>query len=214
MGTKKDSSFESQMEELSKLVRELESGKVSLDESIKLYEKGVSLFKKCKKSLNEAEKKINKLTDKLEEERLLSRIIFILFFISACSSSRLKHLDGASVAPVKKQYKQNSIELKEIESKKKKPSFIHFNLDGAYAICTPYLRSVFDKDVKFSYSNDASGFNELMEKRESTSAYEWSIFKLLNNFNFEKNKLITHNFKKFFMGIKFKNKIKILKQLI
>lgn len=68
MGTKKDSSFESQMEELSKLVRELESGKVSLDESIKLYEKGVSLFKKCKKSLNEAEKKINKLTDKLEEE--------------------------------------------------------------------------------------------------------------------------------------------------
>ena len=52
-----------------------------------------------------------------------------------------------------------------------------------------------------------------MEKRESTSAYEWSIFKLLNNFNFEKNKLITHNFKKFFMGIKFKNKNKNIKAI-
>ena len=68
MVSKKDAWFEADMDELSKLVRELESGKVSLDESIKLYEKGVSLFKKCKKSLNEAEKKINKLTDKLEEE--------------------------------------------------------------------------------------------------------------------------------------------------
>ena len=133
----------------------------------------------------------------------MNKIIFILLFISACSSNKLKHLDGASVAPVKKHQKHNSIELKELESKKKKPTSIHLDLNNAHAICTPYLKSVFEKNVLFSYAADAHGFNNLMNKRGSMSAYEWSIFKMLNKFNFERESLITKNFKNFFEGLSF-----------
>ncbi len=48
------SSFENDLNELKKIVEELESGKLTLDESIKAYQKGIELSNKCKKMLEEA----------------------------------------------------------------------------------------------------------------------------------------------------------------
>lgn len=63
--------FEENMENLEKIVQELESGELNLDESIKKFEEGVNLSKKCNDILEEAEKKITiliKKEDKIEEE--------------------------------------------------------------------------------------------------------------------------------------------------
>lgn len=59
--------FESSLKELEKIVRELESGEVSLDESLKKFESGIELYKKCRSTLETAEKKIKILSDSLKE---------------------------------------------------------------------------------------------------------------------------------------------------
>ena len=55
--------FEKSLSELEKIVNSLESSEISLDEAIKIFEKGVELSDKCRKTLETAEKKITKLTD-------------------------------------------------------------------------------------------------------------------------------------------------------
>lgn len=60
-------SFEEQMEELEKIVNELENGKLNLDESVSKFEEGIKISKDCNKILEEAEKKITILIKKDEE---------------------------------------------------------------------------------------------------------------------------------------------------
>lgn len=55
--------FEKAIKELEEITNKLESGELSLDESMKLYEKGVKLSDKCAKQLNDAELKIKQLSD-------------------------------------------------------------------------------------------------------------------------------------------------------
>ena len=65
--------FEQNMEELEKIVLELEKGNFNLDESIKKFEQGMQISKKCNQFLEEAEKKITVLiqdNDKMVEEDL------------------------------------------------------------------------------------------------------------------------------------------------
>lgn len=59
--------FESSLKELEKIVRELESGEVNLDDSLKKFEKGIELYKDCRQTLQSAEKKIKILSDSLKE---------------------------------------------------------------------------------------------------------------------------------------------------
>lgn len=55
--------FERAMTRLEQIVAALESGKVSLDDSLKLFEEGTKLTAYCSRLLKEAEQKIVKLTD-------------------------------------------------------------------------------------------------------------------------------------------------------
>ena len=57
----KNLSFEEAMEELENVVRQLESGKIKLDEAVSVYERGVKLKNLCEGKLNEAKSKIDKL---------------------------------------------------------------------------------------------------------------------------------------------------------
>lgn len=59
--------FETSLKELETIVRELESGEVNLDESLKKFERGIDLYKKCRQTLEGAEKKIKILSDSLKE---------------------------------------------------------------------------------------------------------------------------------------------------
>lgn len=53
--------FEQSMEELEKVVRQLEKGELSLDQSIAAFESGVKLARECEKKLTEAKGKVEQL---------------------------------------------------------------------------------------------------------------------------------------------------------
>lgn len=53
--------FEDSMTKLETLVRSMENGEVTLDESLKLFEEGSSLVKKCQKDLQNVETKVEKI---------------------------------------------------------------------------------------------------------------------------------------------------------
>ena len=50
--------FEEMMKDLEQIATELESGELSLDESVKKFEEGIEISKSCSKILEDAEKKI------------------------------------------------------------------------------------------------------------------------------------------------------------
>ncbi|HPW44810.1 MAG TPA: exodeoxyribonuclease VII small subunit [bacterium] len=54
-------SFEESMADLEKIVRKLEAGDISLDDSLSEFEKGVSLLRDCEKKLDEAKGKVEQL---------------------------------------------------------------------------------------------------------------------------------------------------------
>lgn len=54
-------SFEEAMEELETVVRQLETGKIKLDEAVTAYERGMKLKKICDDKLADAKGKIDKL---------------------------------------------------------------------------------------------------------------------------------------------------------
>ncbi len=54
-------SFETSLKELEKIVRGLEEGELSLEESLKLFEDGVRLSRECQERLNQAERRIEVL---------------------------------------------------------------------------------------------------------------------------------------------------------
>lgn len=60
----KNKSFEEAIEELEKVVDELENSNLTLDESVKRFQTGVELSTYCNKLLDDAEKKISILLEK------------------------------------------------------------------------------------------------------------------------------------------------------
>ena len=63
--------FEEQIEELESIIKELEAGKLNLDESVEKFEEGMKISKECSKMLEDAERKITILLNKdgnVEEE--------------------------------------------------------------------------------------------------------------------------------------------------
>ncbi|MGB5158481.1 exodeoxyribonuclease VII small subunit [Desulfobacterium sp. N47] len=55
--------FETAMNQLEQIVNELESGNLSLEDSIKKFEEGIKLSKYCSAKLDETEKKISLLLE-------------------------------------------------------------------------------------------------------------------------------------------------------
>jgi exodeoxyribonuclease VII small subunit len=56
--------FEDALAELEQLVNQLEQGDISLEESLKSFERGVNLTRTCQKALQEAEQKVQILLEK------------------------------------------------------------------------------------------------------------------------------------------------------
>jgi exodeoxyribonuclease VII small subunit len=53
--------FERAIEELESIVRRLEEGKVALEESVAIYERGEALKRRCEELLAQAEARVNKI---------------------------------------------------------------------------------------------------------------------------------------------------------
>lgn len=56
--------FEKSLKRLERIVKDLEDGNISLDESLKKYEEGIELARDCSKSLKEAKTRVEKLVKK------------------------------------------------------------------------------------------------------------------------------------------------------
>ncbi len=56
--------FETALSELETVVETMEQGDISLDESLKLFERGVTLTRSCQDALKEAEQKVQILLEK------------------------------------------------------------------------------------------------------------------------------------------------------
>ncbi|MCY1038459.1 exodeoxyribonuclease VII small subunit [Staphylococcus nepalensis] len=70
--TNNTQSFEEMMKELENIVQKLDSENVSLEESLNLYQRGMTLSASCDETLKNAEKKVNELiseesTDNVQE---------------------------------------------------------------------------------------------------------------------------------------------------
>ena len=58
---KSNTNIESKLNELEKIIEELESGELDLDRALKKFESGIKLSRECQKTLEEAELKIKVL---------------------------------------------------------------------------------------------------------------------------------------------------------
>ncbi len=70
--TSKTPSFEQALAELETLVETMERGELSLDESLKSFERGVVLTRTCQQALTEAEQKIHILSQNNPDAELES----------------------------------------------------------------------------------------------------------------------------------------------
>lgn len=55
--------FEHSLEELEQLVERMETGELSLEESLAAYERGVGLYRSCHQALEQAELRVRLLSD-------------------------------------------------------------------------------------------------------------------------------------------------------
>jgi len=63
-----DLSFEKAIEDLTGIVNKIETGQVSLAESLEQYEKGMAMIKHCRGILLDAEKRIEQIAENEEQE--------------------------------------------------------------------------------------------------------------------------------------------------
>ncbi|KYH35697.1 exodeoxyribonuclease 7 small subunit [Clostridium tepidiprofundi DSM 19306] len=66
--TRNKENYESMMSELEEIVNKMQNDELTLDESIKYYEKGITLSNKLYKMINEAERKIKIINNSEEQD--------------------------------------------------------------------------------------------------------------------------------------------------
>ena len=63
MNKKVDINFEKALDELESIVEDLESGDLSLENSLKSFEEGIKLARQCQEKLSQAELQVQKLIE-------------------------------------------------------------------------------------------------------------------------------------------------------
>jgi len=63
MNKKVDINFEEALQKLETIVEDLESGELSLENSLKSFEKGIKLARQCQEKLSKAELQVQKLIE-------------------------------------------------------------------------------------------------------------------------------------------------------
>ena len=63
--------FENALNDLETLIEKMEAGELSLEESLKNFEQGISLARQCQEALKDAEQKIQILIEQNGESKIL-----------------------------------------------------------------------------------------------------------------------------------------------
>ena len=64
--------FENKIKELENIVEKLSSGELSLEDSLKFFEKGIKISAECSKQLEKSEEKVQKLISINEQGKALT----------------------------------------------------------------------------------------------------------------------------------------------
>jgi len=67
---RKSLDFENAIKELEQIVEQMEQGDISLEDSLKQFERGIELTRTCQEALQEAEQKVQILLNKNGEEQV------------------------------------------------------------------------------------------------------------------------------------------------
>ncbi len=71
MARKKNTAlFEESLQELEEIVEQMEQGDITLEQSLKAFERGIKLTRTCQKALQEAEQKVQILLEKDGQQTL------------------------------------------------------------------------------------------------------------------------------------------------
>lgn len=70
MAKKSQPRFEKALEELEQIVERMEAGEISLEESLKQFERGIRLTRTCQQALREAEQRVQQLVEENGETSL------------------------------------------------------------------------------------------------------------------------------------------------
>ena len=62
--------FETAVTRLNEIVKDMEKGDLSLDDSLKKFEEGINLIRECQSVLHDAEQKVKMLTEKNDKTHL------------------------------------------------------------------------------------------------------------------------------------------------
>ena len=65
--------FEKKIKELENIVEKMGSGELSLQDSLKFFEKGIRLSRECSEQLNKSEEKVQKLIDISPEGKAITK---------------------------------------------------------------------------------------------------------------------------------------------
>ncbi|MDE0119413.1 MAG: exodeoxyribonuclease VII small subunit [Bdellovibrionales bacterium] len=65
--------FEKKIKELENIVEKMGSGELSLQDSLKFFEKGIRLSRECSKQLNKSEEKVKQLVDISSEGKVITK---------------------------------------------------------------------------------------------------------------------------------------------
>lgn len=60
------------MEQLEQIIHRIESGQIGLEESLKEYERGVALLRRCRDILNRVQQRVENLTAQMQAEQTVS----------------------------------------------------------------------------------------------------------------------------------------------
>jgi exodeoxyribonuclease VII small subunit len=63
--------FEKSLDELEQLVSRMEQGELSLDDSLKSFERGIALYRNCQNALEQAELRVKQLLDPAAPENAI-----------------------------------------------------------------------------------------------------------------------------------------------
>lgn len=66
MSEEKEMTFEENLKALEELVDQLENGNLDLDKSLEIYERAIVLRDRCRKFLNESERRVQKIMETSE----------------------------------------------------------------------------------------------------------------------------------------------------
>lgn len=62
------SSFEESLTHLNQILEKMETGQLSLEDSLHYFEEGITLIRQCQKTLSDTEQKVQILTEKTAED--------------------------------------------------------------------------------------------------------------------------------------------------